>query len=211
MIFETRCAGCDKPGNPVCTTCRLPLLAAAPRDAPHGALAAVPFAGRARRVLLGWSYRNRRSVSRHLAGLIVNQLVAARAHQGLDIITWVPTSPKRRRERGFDPGELLARVVARQLGLPCRRLLNGDASAWQTGRSGSRRLHELPFVARSGLEGLRVLVVDDVVATGSTLAAAAAALHDRGAEARLAAVASTPDRRSAVVLPFARRAAAAAA
>ena len=132
MIFETRCAGCGKPGAPVCRTCRFALLGPAPRDASHGVIAAVAFTGRARRVVLGWKYRNRRSVSRHLAGLIVNRLLAVRAQHDLDIVTWAPTSRKRRRERGFDQGEFLARAVARQLGLPCRRLLDRDASASQT-------------------------------------------------------------------------------
>ncbi len=211
MIFETRCAGCDKPGAPICTTCRFALLGPPPRGASHGVIAAVPFTGRARRVVLGWKYRNRRAVSRHLAGLIVNRLLALRAHHDIDVVTWAPTSPKRRRERGFDQGELLARTVARQLGVPCRRLLDRDGSASQTGRTRVERLAGPTFVARPGLEGVRVLVVDDVVTTGSTLGAAAAALHDRGAVARLVAVAATPDRRGATVLPLRRKAAATAA
>ena len=170
MIFETRCAGCDKPGAPICTTCRFALLGPAPRDACHGVIAAVPFTGRARRVVLGWKYRNRRSVSRHLAGLIVNRLLAVRAQHDIDIVTWAPTSTKRRRERGFDQGEFLARAVARQLGVPCRRLLDPDGSPSQTGRSRMERLAGPTFVARPGLDGVRVLVVDDVVTTDHRVA-----------------------------------------
>ena len=212
MIFETRCAGCDKPGAAICTTCRFALVGPPPRRQAHGVVTALPFSGRARSVVLGLKYRNRRAVGRHLAGVLVNRLVAERAHHGIEIVTWAPTSAQRRRERGFDQGELLARSVARQLGVPCRRLLERQGSSTQTGRSRAERLGEAPqFVARPGLEGRFVLVVDDVVTTGSTLMSAAGALEERGAITRMAAVASTPEARSASVIPFRRRAASSAA
>jgi ComF family protein len=194
MMFQTRCAGCDAPGGAICTTCRFALVAPRPRPSAHGIQAAVPFTGRARKVVLGLKYRNRRQVARHLAGLVVNAIVAADAHRGVDVVTWAPTSAARRRDRGFDQGELLARTVARQLGVPCRRLLErtGPAAA-QTGRSRAERLHGPGFSARPGLLGKRIIVIDDVVTTGSTLAAAAAALRHAGAhEVSMFAVASTP-------------------
>ena len=210
MIFETRCAGCDRPGAVICTTCRFALVAPPPRHHEHGVITALAFTGRARSVVLALKYRNRRAVSRHLAGLVVNRLVEERAHVGLDVVTWAPTSSSRRRTRGFDQGEIVARTVARQLGLPCRRLLERDGSVSQTGRTRAERLDGPSFMARPDLDGLTVLVVDDVVTTGSTLVAAAAALADRGAAARLAAIAATPDPRSATVLPMRRRAGTAA-
>lgn len=202
MIFETRCAGCERPGHVICSTCRFALVAPSPRQADHGVLAAVAFSGRARQVVLGLKYRNRRAVGRHLAGLVVNRLLESNAHVGIDVVTWAPTSRSRRRDRGYDQGELVARTVARQLGVPCRRLLERDSSGSQTGRTRLERLDGPSFVARPGLDGSTVLVVDDVVTTGSTLNAAAAALADRGASARLIAVASTPDPRSATVVPM---------
>ena len=193
-MFQIRCAGCDAPGAAVCTTCRFALLGPRPRPGAHGVHAAVPFTGRARRVVLGLKYRNRRQVARHLAGLVVNAVVVNGDHRRLDAVTWAPTSAARRRARGFDQGELVARHVARQLGVPCRRLLerSGPASP-QTGRSRVERLNGPEFVARPGLDGQRVIVVDDVVTTGATMRAAAAALRHAGAvEPRLYAVASTP-------------------
>jgi len=212
MIFETRCAGCDAPGSPICTTCRFALLARPPREQPHGVIAALPFTGRVRQVVLGLKYRNRRAVGRHLAGLMVNRLVALGVHREVDVVTWAPTSAKRRRERGFDQGELVARVVARQLGVPCRRLLERDGgSAVQTGRNRADRLAGPSFRARPNIDGRRVLVVDDVVTTGATLLAAGDALERCGAAPVLAAVASTPDQRTGNVIPLRRPAVVSAA
>jgi competence protein ComFC len=195
MMLQIRCAGCNAPGAPVCTTCRFALAGRRPQPAPHGVHAAVAFTGRARDVVLGFKYKNRRSVGRHLAGLVVNRIVANGDHRGLDLVTWAPTGAARRRERGFDQGELIARHVARQLGVPCRRLLERSRrhSEAQTGRSRAERLHGAGFVARPGLGGRRVLVVDDVVTTGATLQGAAAALRRAGVEwVALYAVAATP-------------------
>ena len=200
MMFQIRCAGCDAPGAAVCTTCRFALLGPRPQPGSHGVRAALPFTGRARKVVLGLKYRNRRQVARHLAGLVVNAIVAAGDHLDVDVVTWAPTSDVRRRSRGFDQGELVARHVARQLGVPCRRLLvRSGVSATQTGRSRVERLQGPEFLARPGLEGHRVIVVDDVVTTGATLRAAASALRHAGVvDPLLYAVASTPAGTAAV-------------
>jgi competence protein ComFC len=198
MIFATQCAGCDARGAPLCRTCRFALVARVIPAAPPGVIAAVPFSGRARQVLLGFKYHNRRAIAAHLAGLLVNRM--ARSETQVDVVTWAPTSPRRRRSRGFDQAELIARQVARQLGVPCRRLLERDGPGDpQTGQGRAGRVHGPSFRSHPRVPRSRVLVVDDVVTTGATLASAATVLQQAGArEVVRAAVAATPAGRSTV-------------
>jgi predicted amidophosphoribosyltransferase len=133
-------------------------------------------------------YRNARAAVPWLAAA----MAAVVDRSGLQAVTWVPTTARRRRGRGFDQAEVLARAVARRLGLPCVRLLRRGAGPPQTGRHlAERRLG--PRLTARGRVPSTVLVVDDVVTSGATLAAAAMALRSAGAT-RVDAVtaASTP-------------------
>ena len=190
-LFSPVCAGCNQPGEVLCRRCRFTLASAPAQWGDDGVRAALSFEGLARQMVLGLKYRNRRGVATHLARLMV-----ARLHPGqVDVVTWAPTGPARVRARGFDQAELLARAVARQLGVPCRRLLYRTHGAPQTGHSRAERLHGPAFRARPARAGLRVLVVDDVVTTGATLVAAAEALREAGVAAVVCvAAAATPPR-----------------
>ena len=192
MIFSSHCAGCRRRGPVLCRTCRFALIARPAPDSPRDVVVASAYTGRVRDILLGFKYHNRRPLAAHVAGILAGRL-GDRALD-VDVVTWAPTSASRRRERGFDQAEMVARGVAAHLGVPCRRLLEREGhTAPQTGRSRRGRLRGPLFRAHPRVGGMRVLVVDDVVTTGATLEAAAAALRSAGAsDVALAAVAATP-------------------
>ena len=113
--------------------------------------------------------------------------------RGADVVTWAPTTSRRRRLRGHDQAELIARAVARQISRPCRSLLIRESESPQTGSGREQRLRGPLFRARRLRVGLHVVVVDDVVTTGSTLRQASMALQTAGASrVTAAAVAATP-------------------
>jgi len=114
-------------------------------------------------------------------------VVAARVPKELPLtlITYVPTAHTRVRQRGYDQAALLAKAVARELGLPYAPLLARMGSARQVGASGMQRRRQLrgSFRPRSSrlAQNTYILLIDDVLTTGSTLESAARVLRSMGA------------------------------
>ena len=149
-----------------------------PLEPLSGLWAVFAYVGAGRELLARLKYRNQRSCVRWLASAMATTLPSGLA---FDAVTWAPTSAKRRRQRGFDQAELLARALSREAGVPVVRLLRRVDEAGQTGRNRSQRFRAPVFaVRRASLSG--VLVVDDVITTGATLQSAAQSLIRAGAE-----------------------------
>ncbi|GGE04814.1 amidophosphoribosyltransferase [Marinithermofilum abyssi] len=106
-----------------------------------------------------------------------------------DLVTYVPLHPEKYRERGFNQAELLAREMGRRLWIPVRSLLiRVRSTSPQSRRNRSERIRELQgSFALSDLgkrllrTNRRILVVDDVYTTGTTLNECAKVLKDGGA------------------------------
>lgn len=188
---------CGSTGGAPCSGCAARLRPAPDLPVPPGldALVAVlAYQGAGRQLVARLKYRNQRSALPALADAMAAGVRARIGAGRIDVVGWAPTTGRRRRERGFDQAELLARALARRLGVRCRPLLDRLDGPAQTGRHRRDRWEGPGFRARRGVPA-RVCLVDDVVTTGATMAAAATALRHAGATCVIGvAAARTPPR-----------------
>ncbi len=204
FVFPMRCALCRSAGLSPCWLCQIDIATFPLRTLPRTPLgcasvsAAYEYAGAVRQLIRAAKYGHNPASLSYLARHVAMQVPPSVLRQ-IDCITWVPTSDRRRRARGFDQAETLARYVAVLVGLPVRQLLaHVPDRGSQTGRTRAERLARSNgqlFVPHNPAEvaPYAVLLIDDVVTTGGTLSAAARSLREHGSfVVHAAAVAVTP-------------------
>ena len=211
LVYPRRCPFCDRvlgwlPDCPDCAAELAKLRRAVPRlpATEHilrdvtGAAAVWRYDGCVRQAILRFKNGGRACYGESLGAEMARAVFGCNydLHHGIitfngalplarfDLVVPVPSSA---RGRGYEPPELLARPIARGLGVPlgARVLCKTRATHTQKGLSAAQRLQNLRGAFRvesaAKVEGRRVLLVDDVITTGATVSSCAEALMKAGA------------------------------
>lgn len=223
LVLPVTCAGCATAGcGGVCPACAARLAAAVPHrtsplPVPPGFPPCVTVAGYdgvLRELLLGFKERGRHDLVRPLGALLA-AAVAAGAPPGRELLLVpIPATAAAARRRYGDHALRLARQAARSLRAGGRRAgvvvalraqprpdsagLDSEARARAAAQSFQVRPPRVAGLHRAVRDGTLVVLVDDIVTTGSTLAAAASRLAEAGVPTGYAAVLAATQRRSGV-------------
>ena len=197
LLFPPKCVFCgkvlDSGEDGLCARCQrdLPWLAdgEAELTGEFFSLCAAPlrYQDKVRDSIRRYKFNGRRGYHK-LYGKLVAQCVHDHLAGRYDLITWVPLSSQRKKERGYDQAFLLASAAALELGEVAVETLREERhTAAQSGltEAAQRRANVLGAYTPVDPElvaGKRVLLIDDVVTTGSTLSECARTLRTMGAK-----------------------------
>lgn len=151
-------------------------------------LAAVYYYGdNVRKSLIEFKFRGNKSHAEFFGNKIAEKVAVNFPTADFDLVTFAPMSKKSLKKRGYNQSELLAKVVAKKLFIPCRNTIvktketlsqhNLDFSDRQTNLIGSMVADK-----RADIQGKTILFVDDIKTTGATLRECVKTLKNAGAK-----------------------------
>lgn len=138
------------------------------------------------RLLLNYKFHNKKYLAKYFAEPMCDCYL--KYGYDCDLIIPVPLSGERKKERGYNQAELMAESVAKTLGIPlvtnaCVKILNNPRQSELSARARHENvIGAYKITDKSVVKGKKVLLIDDVLTTGSTTSEVARKLYIAGAE-----------------------------
>lgn len=217
FVYPNRCGFCGRiiePSKLVCCDCAnkisfLPFGAEAWSNSWHnsdldGFFVSCEYSGTVRNGLLRLKRSYGFNAAEYICLELADRIEASGLSGQIDLVTCVPMSRSRRRQSGYNHAETVAKILSRELGIPCDFSLIGrkNKSYYQHEQTAKARweLARRMYYAKGGkrsLNGRTVLLCDDIITTGSTVSSCASLLKSMGASrvyaAALAGSVDIPD------------------
>lgn len=175
-----RCFNCQMVSSTyrICTSCKRFLSV-------DSIVHAGPYDGIHKQLVLTMKKSASRATSHDIAAVLSQLYHEVGYLSECDIVVPVPTIRSHIRERSFDHTKEIARSLALTIDLPCYDALQRTSETRQVGKTRKERFSQMEngvkYKGVKKLNGVKVLLVDDIATTGATLSACARALKDAGA------------------------------
>ena len=145
------------------------------------------YDGEMKRIVYRFKYSNRRDLADYFAGSLSAGCERWLSDKKIDVVIPIPLHPDKEKKRGYNQAKVFAEALSKRYGLKMYGdlLLRGRHTSPQKGLSRAERINNLKnafILGQSGvkLNGLNLLLVDDIYTTGATMDAAASVLKDEG-------------------------------
>lgn len=154
--------------------------------------------GKVQKLIHQFKYKGKKDIGMYLGKLLGHQLRESPLWEPVDVIVPVPMHPRKQYKRGFNQSEIFAQGIGETLKRPLLRnkLVKVDKTDTQTRKTRFRRWENVEGVFQvndpEAFRGKNIMLVDDVITTGSTLEACASKLKEiKGTRLWIATIAFT--------------------